>query len=311
MDRAELIKRISGCYIAIPTLFHDADLELNLPGMRRHIRFMLEGGVRTGNAVLLVCGGAGDFSTLTTEERLRVTEAVVEEAAGRVGVILGAQTTDQRELVALARGAERLGAVALQLCPPFYHPHTTDDIYDFFKAAADAADVGLVYYTTYWTGYRATFEFLARLTEIPQMVGVKWATPSAWEYQQGMREFAQRYCMIDNQLEFVLSHMLGGRGINPHPGNYWPQWAVKLWGLLEAGDYKTAQDEINRVIAPYYKLSDEISRFTGGEGHLDKLCLELIGLDSSRCRPPTRDIRPMFREKVRKMLLACGVPGCK
>ena len=43
----------------------------------------------------------------------------------------------------------------------------------------------------------------------------------------------------------------------------------------------------------------------------DKLCLELIGLDSSRSRPPIRDIRPVYREKVRKMLKSCGVPRCK
>ena len=46
------------------------------------------------------------------------------------------------------------------------------------------------------------------------------------------------------------------------------------------------------------------------EGHLDKVCLELIGLDASPCRPPIRDIRPRFREKVRAMLQAAGVPRC-
>ena len=69
-----------------------------------------------------------------------------------------------------------------------------------------------------------------------------------------------------------------------------------------------AQQEITRVVSPYYDLAREIATFTGGEGHLDKLCLELIGLDSSRCRPPTRDIRPAFRDKARRMLQSCGVP---
>ena len=37
--------------------------------------------------------------------------------------------------------------------------------------------------------------------------------------------------------------------------------------------------------------------------------MELVGLDSSRSRPPTRDVRPVYRDKARQMLLATGVPG--
>src|SRR2546421_2638142 len=102
MDREKTKARLAGCYIALPTLFRDGDLELTLSGMRRHVRFLLEGGVREGNGVLLVCGAAGDFTTLSLEERLRVAEAVLDEAGGRVGVIVGAQSTSLREVEALA-----------------------------------------------------------------------------------------------------------------------------------------------------------------------------------------------------------------
>ncbi|HKB41525.1 MAG TPA: dihydrodipicolinate synthase family protein, partial [Gemmataceae bacterium] len=286
----------------------DGDLELNLPGMRRHARFLLEGGVRAGNGVLLVCGGAGDFPTLHPDERIRVAEAVLDEVGGEVGVVLGAQSTDQRDVVALAQAAARLGAVAVQVSPPFYHPPTDDDVYEFVEAVASSADVGIVLYTTYWKGYQPPLELIERLAELPQLIGLKWASPSMTTFEKGLRLFAKRLCVIDNNFPFVYSHLLGARGINPHPSNYWPEWGVRLWGLLEAGKYREAQDEVSRVVTPYYDLSAEIERYTGGEGHLDKLCLELIGLGSSRCRPPTRDIRSLFRDKVRQMLLRCGVP---
>lgn len=308
MDRKKTITRLSGCYIAVPTQFHDADLALNLAGIRRHVRFLLDGGVREGNGVLLACGAAGEFSTLSVEERLRVAESVLDEAAGRVGVIVGAQSTDQREVIAIAKAAARLGADAIQLSPPFYHPHTDDDVYEFFAAAADAADIGVVIYTTYWLGYKMPIDLIVRLAKLPHIVGLKWGAPSSYEYEKGLRLLADRLCVIDNQLQFVLTHTLGGRGINTHPSNYWPAWGVKLWGLLESRKYEEAQREITRVVAPYYDLCGEIAKFTGGEGHLDKLCLELVGLDSSRCRPPTRDIRAAFREKARRMLEQVGVP---
>ena len=37
--------------------------------------------------------------------------------------------------------------------------------------------------------------------------------------------------------------------------------------------------------------------------------MELVGLDSSRCRPPTRDVRTLYRDRCREMMLATGVPG--
>jgi hypothetical protein len=60
---------------------------------------------------------------------------------------------------------------------------------------------------------------------------------------------------------------------------------------------------------PFYKLWMEIERsYTAGDGYLNKLCMELVGLDSSRCRPPTRDIRERYRERARRMLIETGAP---
>ncbi|MDA1214572.1 MAG: dihydrodipicolinate synthase family protein, partial [Planctomycetota bacterium] len=64
-----------------------------------------------------------------------------------------------------------------------------------------------------------------------------------------------------------------------------------------------------RVLMPFMQLWSEMENYTSGDGYLDKLCMELVGLDSSRCRPPTRDVRTKYREKTRQMLLACGTPN--
>ena len=80
MDSATRRSRLQGCYVTIPTMFRDADLEVDLDAIRRHVRFLIDGGLTTGDAVLLAGGAAGDFSTLTFDERLSVAEAVVDEA---------------------------------------------------------------------------------------------------------------------------------------------------------------------------------------------------------------------------------------
>ncbi len=311
MDRETARSRLSGCYVTIPTMFRDEDLEVDLPAIRRHVRFLIDGGIVTGAGVLLAGGAAGDFSTMSVEEREQVTEAVVEEANGRVPVVMGAQTTSTRELLRLVRAAERLGAEFIQVSPPFYFGHTEEDFHEFVLAAAEAADVGLVIYNTYWTSPSVSVKSVERLTGLPNVIGLKWSMPDRghMEFENITTRFADRFSIIDNQMRFVISHMLGARGIEVHVCNYWPEWGVRLWNLLESHQYVDAQKELVEVAMPFMALWQEMEQYTSGDGYLDKLCMELVGLGSSRCRPPTRDIRERYRERVRQMLMQCGVPG--
>lgn len=313
MDTTKLRGRLTGCYVTIPTMFRDEDLELDLAATRRHVRFVIDGGIRAGTGMILAGGAAGDFSTMTFDERLRVAEAVTTEAAGRVPVVMGAQTASTRELVQLARAAKRLGVDAIQVSPPFYFSHTQDDFFDYARAAAEAApELGIIIYNTYWTSCGVSFDSLERLvSELPNFVGLKWSVPDQgrMRFERIIQHFAPRLSIIDNQLRFVTSHMLGARAIEVHVCNYWPQWGFRMWQLLESRNYVEAQHELMRVAMPFMALWEEMETFTGGDGYLDKLCMELVGCGSSRCRPPTRDVRDRFREKARQMLMACGVPG--
>jgi len=297
--------------VTIPTIFQEGSLEVDVPAIRAHVRFLLTGGLCAENAVFLSSGAAGDFSTMTFEERVLVAETIVDEVAGRVPVVVGVQTTSTRELVRLAQAAERLGAEYIQISPPFYFNHTEEDFEEFVRAAAEAADVGIVIYNTFWASSGVSLGMVERLAELPNAVGLKWATPrtDAMEFERVIATFKDRFCVIDNQVQFASSHMMGARGFEAHPICYWPQWGVDLWRLLQERRYAEAQEQIVRVAIPFYALWTEMEQFTAGDGYLDKLCMELIGLKGGRCRPPTRDLRDEFRDKARRMLVAAGVPG--
>ena len=311
MDTAASRDRMQGCYVTIPTMFRDPDLEVDLDAIRRHVRFLIDGGLTTGNAVLLAGGAAGDFSTLTFDERVAIVEAVVDEAAGRVPIAMGGQTTSTAESVRLAQAAERVGAEYLQVSAPFYFAHSEADFEEHIIATADAADVGLIVYNTFWTSLGLSGALVARLVDVPNVVSLKWSTPDVamMTFEGVIDRYGDRFAIIDNQMRFVTSHILGARMIEIHQGNYWPQFAVGLWQMLERGEYAEAQREMVRVAMPFMTLWTEMETYTSGDGYLDKLCMELVGLDSSRSRPPTRDVRERYREQARQMLLECGVPG--
>jgi dihydrodipicolinate synthase/N-acetylneuraminate lyase len=312
MDREKLKKSLEGCYITVPTMFRDPDLEVDAAAIRRHVKFLLSRGINAQNAVLLAGGAAGDFSTLTFDERRLVAEAVVAEAGGKVPVAMGAQTTSTRELQRLAKTAREIGCSFIQVSCPFYFTHTEGDFYEYVVAAAEAADIGIIVYNTFWTSAGISFGMVDKLSEIPNVVGLKWATPrtDAMEFESAVSHFAEKLTIIDNNLLFAMSHMMGARAFEVHLCNYWPEWGIKLLDRLDARDYGEVQRMMVKEAMPFYHLWVEIEKgFTSGDGYLDKLCMELIGLDSSRCRPPTRDVRPLYREKARRMMIASGVPG--
>lgn len=310
MDYSQLKKDLEGLYITIPTLFNDPDMTINEDGIRQHISFLRNNGINRQNAVLLAGGAAGDFSTMSFEERVRVA-GIVKEAAGEIPVAVGAQTTSTMELQRLAQAAEEIGASFIQVSCPFYFNHTQDDFYEHILAVSRSAKIGLIIYNTFWTSAEVSFGMVERLIEIPQVVGLKWATKRsvAMEFEDVVQTFSSKLTVIDNDLLFPISHMLGAKAFEVHLCNHWPEWGVKLLATLEAGDYKQVELDMIKEALPYYRLWKKIEQtYTVGDGFVDKLCMELIGLPSSRCRPPTRDIREQYREEARQMLIQCGTP---
>ena len=315
MDPESAKTKLRGCYVTIPTPFEDAPgFPVDETALRRYVRFLIDNGLEGDHATFLAGGAAGDFSTMTFEERRRVASVVIDEVGGRAPVAMGAQTTSTLELVRLAETAQELGADFIQISCPFYFEHGEADFEEFVRAGAAAApEVGIIVYNTFWTSTGLSFGLVERLADVPNIVGLKWATPrtDAMEFEDVTSHFSDRYTIIDNNLFFAFSAMpaLGARAFEAHLCNFWPEWGIKLVEEAAAGNYA----EIGRMMVeeamPFYKLWVRIEKdFTSGDGYLDKLCMELVGLPSSRCRPPTRDVREAYREQTREMMRAIGVP---
>jgi 4-hydroxy-tetrahydrodipicolinate synthase len=315
MTPDELKKALEGCYVTIPTPFLDTpQMEVDEAALRAYVRFLVDAGLTAKYATFLAGGAAGDFSTMSFEERIRVATIVVDEVGGAAPVAMGAQTTSTLELVRLARAACDIGAQFIQVSCPYYFSHTEADFEEYVRAAAEAApEIGLIIYNTFWTSQNLSFGMIERLADIPNIVGLKWATPrtDAMEFEDVTSKFSNRFTIIDNNLLFPVSAMpaLGARAFEVHHCNFWPEWGIKLVDEVNAGNYP----EIARMLVeeglPFYKLWVDIEKnYTSGDGYLDKLCMELIGLPSSRCRPPTRDIRGLYRDRCHAMMKAIGVP---
>jgi dihydrodipicolinate synthase/N-acetylneuraminate lyase len=95
----------------------------------------------------LVPGGStGEFTTLSEAERREVTEVTVEAAAGRVPVVAGTGALSTRETIELSVHAERAGATAVMVVPPFYDTPSWRELRTHYTAVADAISIPIMYY---------------------------------------------------------------------------------------------------------------------------------------------------------------------
>jgi 4-hydroxy-tetrahydrodipicolinate synthase len=316
MKNQQLQKNLEGCYVTVPTPFSDLPgFPINESALRSYVNFLIDGGLSANSAVFLAGGAAGDFSTMTLQERIRVAEIVISEVAGRVPVAMGAQSTSTLELVQIAQAAQKIGASYIQVSCPFYFSHTEGDFEEYVRAAAEAApDVGIIIYNTFWNSANISFAMVQRLAEIPNVVGLKWATPrtDAMEFESVVSTFSDRFTIIDNNLFFAFSPKpaLGAKAFEVHLCNFWPQWGLKLLQEIRNQQYPEVARMLVKEAMPFYKLWVDIEKnYTSGDGYLDKMCMELVGLPSSRCRPPTRDIRKLYLKQTHAMMQSIGVPG--
>ncbi len=127
-------------YVALVTCFNE-DETINFEATRAQVRRQ----VAAGNNIM--CAGTnGDFTALTFEEKVHLTEEVVDEVAGKVKVIVNAGTPATFETVKLAREFDRIGVDGIAVITPFFIACTQDGLIRHFSTVADAVQTPVYLY---------------------------------------------------------------------------------------------------------------------------------------------------------------------
>jgi 4-hydroxy-tetrahydrodipicolinate synthase len=130
--------------------------------------------VAAGAAGLVPGGSTGEFTTLSNAERREVIEVTVEAAAGRVPVVAGAGALSTRETVELSRHAERAGAAAVMVVPPFYEALGWRELLAHYTAVAEAISIPIMYYNLpSASGVRLDPDQLRELRRVARVTSLK------------------------------------------------------------------------------------------------------------------------------------------
>ena len=307
--KAEEIRSwLCGPMVAVATPFTE-DLVLDLDALRQNIHFMIDHGVRTGQGSLLVAAAAGEHPALNVGERKAAMEAAVEAAAGRVPVLSSIQHTDTRVIIELAQHASRVGIQGVQLNATYYFHATEGDVLRLFRRVAESSDVTVMIYR------RGILEgmgldIIERLGELETVRILKFSSNNR-EFTSGVARFAEDLVVIDNTAEHVWSNILGARGFVTHVGNFWPEYMLEIWQLLEKREYSAVKDRLASFKWAWGEWRAEVEQVTGGEGPFIKAAMEAVGLPAGPPRPPS--IRPPHHllEELSELLTTAGVPQAR
>ena len=139
-------------------------------------REFVEWQIDQGSDGLVPCGTTGEAATLTADEHRSLIAATVEVARGRVPVIAGCGSNNTAHAIELTKAAREAGADAALHVPPYYNRPNQDGIYLHLAAVSDLDIPVVLYNVPSRTITDITVETMARLSRLPNVIGVKDAT---------------------------------------------------------------------------------------------------------------------------------------
>ena len=263
------------------------------------LRRLVDEQIRAGIDGFVPVGTTGESPTVSVEEHIRIIKIVVEETRKRVPVIAGTGANSTREAIELTIEARAVGADATLQVTPYYNRPTQDGLFRHFKAVADAAGLPIVVYNVPGrTGCDLLPETMARLCEVPLVVGIKEATGSAQRAAQIISRVGDRMVVLsgDDATAFPL-YVLGAQGCISVVSNVAPADMAAMWDAAAAGDWKRARELHYKV----FPLSEGL--FIEANPIPVKAALAMMGKISDEIRAPLYPMTGANREKVRKILV--------
>ncbi len=289
-------EQFAGLTVALVTPFRNGEIDFADLGR------LVDWHVEQGTDCLAPVGTTGESPTLDHEEHERVIAAVVERAAGRIKIMPGTGSNSTKEAIRLTRFAKRAGADGALMVGPYYNKPTQEGYYRHFAAVAEAVELPIVLYNIPGrTGSNILPETIARLAELPPIVGVKEATGSLDQASHIASLCNLTILSGDDSLTLPLMS-IGGRGVVSVVGNILPG---DLKALVTAFDEGRPQ-EAQRWHRKLFPLCRDMLGVATNPIPI-KAAMRLLGRGTGELRLPLCPLDAAGEQRVRQTLTAYGL----
>src|SRR6266516_556564 len=262
-----------------------ANEDLDLPRLRWFLDHLIASGVHG----IFVLGTNSEFYAMDEREKQQVIATAVQHVRGRVPVYAGTGAESTREAVRLTKMAEKEGADGVSVITPYFVLPNQQEIFDHYRRIAEATQLPVVLYNNPATcgGVKIDVDTVARLAEIPNILGVKDSSGDLQNTQEYIKVVPERFSVMMGRDTLIFPALvMGARGAVPATGNIAPRLLVEIYETFRRGDLtasKAAQVRLNPL-----RLALVLGTAPGGV----KAALELLGMSIGPCRSPVAGLSP-------------------
>jgi len=292
--------QLRGCGTALVTPFHQ-DGSIDDAALRNLVSWQVESGID----FLVPCGTTGETPTLTHDEWLQVIDTTIEVAAGRVPIVAGATSNSTHEAVEKAKEvAARAGVNAILTASPYYNKPTQEGQYRHFKAIAEAIGdkPAILYNVPGRTGANLEPSTLARLAEVPNIVGVKEASGNMAQIAEAINAVPETFLVFSGDDTYTLPMIaLGGVGVISVAANQIPHEMTAMTRAALANDWAAARS-LHRKYLPLMQAN-----FIESSPLPVKAVLAMMGKIEEVYRLPLLPMRRDTRSRLQKVVAEVGL----
>lgn len=288
----------TGCGTALVTPF-TTDGAIDEPAIRRLARRQIDAGMH----FLVPCGTTGESPTLSREEKRRVVELVVAEAAGKTPVLAGAGGYDTHEVIESVQEMAAAGANGILSVTPYYNKPTQEGLYQHYKAIAESTPLPIVVYNVPGrTGCNVEPATLVRLAAIPNIVAVKEASGNISQIAEICAKVPSDFIVLSGDDAITLPLMsVGGRGVISVSGNEVPAEMARMCEAVERNDWAEART-IHTRLMPLLSIN-----FVESNPGPVKYAMARMGLLDATYRLPMVPPRDESKAKIDFVLAELGL----
>ncbi|WP_294172792.1 4-hydroxy-tetrahydrodipicolinate synthase [uncultured Sphingomonas sp.] len=211
-------------------------------------RDFVEWQIAEGTTGLVPCGTTGEAATLSPEEHRILVQAAVEIAGSRVPVIAGCGSNNTAHAIALTGSALEAGADAALHVPPYYNRPNQDGIYAHLAAVAEVGIPVMLYNVPARTITDIAVDTMARLAQLPNVVGVKDATGNLARVTAQRLACGADFCQLSGNDDMALGfNAMGGVGCISVTANVAPRLCAEFQRATLERDWDRALELQDRL----------------------------------------------------------------
>ena len=200
--------------------------------------------IDAGTSSIVSVGTTGESATVGVKEHLKIIDHTVKYAAKRIPIIAGTGANSTSEAIELTQEALNLGVDACLLVTPYYNKPTQEGLFQHFKLIAESVNIDQILYNVPGrTAVDMSVEIISRLSEIPNIIGIKDATGDLSVIKQLVAKCPEDFLLLTGDDATAVDFLIaGGHGGISVTANIVPKELQKVYLLAISGQSELAKD---------------------------------------------------------------------